>query len=156
MNLTALKALILNHNHIKLLDNLQNLRSLSTLVVSHNNLEELSGIGTLTALEKLSAAHDKIGLRANLGSGSHVEDLGRESFDPKDVFRKKLKEGIKRRLENKAGREERKREREEDGDSSWWLKLQVLKNKKVPKRNRTDVMGRKTIEQRRLRGNEAV
>ncbi|KAI8811863.1 hypothetical protein BJ742DRAFT_795874 [Cladochytrium replicatum] len=194
MNLTALKALILNHNHIKLLDNLQNLRSLTTLVVSHNNLEELSGIGTLTALEKLSAAHNKIRLfpdlsvlnvnqtleqlRLNdnkittlpekllmpLATSLKILDLGNnllkdvsaceglsclrsldnlnlkgnpltkedgyrerilglvptlrildgERFDPKYVFRKKLKEGIKRRLENKARREERKREREEN------------------------------------------
>ncbi|KAI8324832.1 L domain-like protein [Martensiomyces pterosporus] len=55
-----LKALILGHNSIKQIENIDRLANLNTLVVSHNKIEEIPRLAALQELTKLSAAHNRI------------------------------------------------------------------------------------------------
>ncbi|ORX89270.1 L domain-like protein [Basidiobolus meristosporus CBS 931.73] len=59
-SLVSLKALILNHNSIKRVENIGGLHELNTIVLSHNKLEELPSFPTLAKLTKFSAAHNEL------------------------------------------------------------------------------------------------
>ncbi|RKP10965.1 hypothetical protein THASP1DRAFT_27274 [Thamnocephalis sphaerospora] len=56
----ALKALMLNHNKLKRIEQVANMPELNTLVISHNQVEELPALATLPGLIKLSATHNKL------------------------------------------------------------------------------------------------
>ncbi|OZJ03454.1 hypothetical protein BZG36_02734 [Bifiguratus adelaidae] len=73
--LTQLKALVLNHNKIKTVENIGGLLELNTLVISHNNISELPSLPALTNLAKLSAAHNAIRLIPDLSSNSSLKEL---------------------------------------------------------------------------------
>ncbi|KAI9094387.1 hypothetical protein DFS34DRAFT_571431, partial [Phlyctochytrium arcticum] len=55
-----LKALILNHNRIKRIENMTTLKQLNTIVLSHNQIPSLEGLGALPNLVKLSVAHNQL------------------------------------------------------------------------------------------------
>ncbi|KAJ1959721.1 hypothetical protein GGI12_004186 [Dipsacomyces acuminosporus] len=55
-----LKALIVGHNNIKRIENIEELANLNTLVVSHNEVKDVPSLPQLKELTKLSAAHNKI------------------------------------------------------------------------------------------------
>lgn len=59
-NLSALKALILNNNDLRMVEHLDTSITLNTLVLSHNAISELSGVWTLADLTKLSVAHNQL------------------------------------------------------------------------------------------------
>jgi len=74
-SLTELKALILNHNRIKTLDNLASLTNLNTLVLSHNSIETIPPLPTLSSLTKLSVAHNSVRLVPDLSANAELKEL---------------------------------------------------------------------------------
>ncbi|RUS14510.1 hypothetical protein BC937DRAFT_93703 [Endogone sp. FLAS-F59071] len=72
--LKALKALILNHNKIKTVENIGNLLDLNTLVLSHNKIDTLPTLPTLINLTKLSVAHNNLRLIPDLSFNTALKE----------------------------------------------------------------------------------
>jgi Leucine-rich repeat (LRR) protein len=58
--LKQLKALILNHNNLLEIENIEPLLQLNTLVISHNKIDTVPRLSSLAELTKLSAAHNQL------------------------------------------------------------------------------------------------
>ncbi|KAI9246830.1 hypothetical protein EDC94DRAFT_653251 [Helicostylum pulchrum] len=58
--LKHLKALILNHNNLLEIENIEPLLELNTLVISHNKVDRVPRLSSLLQLTKLSAAHNQL------------------------------------------------------------------------------------------------
>ncbi|OMH85586.1 Leucine-rich repeat-containing protein 48 [Zancudomyces culisetae] len=75
VNCEKLKALILNNNQLKTVDNILGLSELGTLVISHNQIEALSGLVGMSGLTKLSAAHNKLRVFPNFGDNEKMKEM---------------------------------------------------------------------------------
>ncbi|ORX52576.1 L domain-like protein [Piromyces finnis] len=73
--LKELKALILGHNKISKIENLESLINLNTLVLSYNKIEEVSNLTCLKSLTKLSIAHNKIRVFPDLRMNTELKEL---------------------------------------------------------------------------------
>ncbi|KAI9298078.1 L domain-like protein [Neoconidiobolus thromboides FSU 785] len=74
-NCVELKALILNNNQLKTIDNILSLKNLNSLVLSHNDLEVIPNLSTLPNLTKLSISNNKLREFPPLEGLTQLKDL---------------------------------------------------------------------------------